>query len=83
MEFLRGVLSGAKRLFLLSEVHIMDHLPRYPEICLREIWARVQADPAMQPFFPDATLQARRPPNRTFLFTVASEGAEHRLPGAV
>lgn len=80
MEFLRGVMDGSKKLFKLKEIHIMDNLPRYPEICLQEIWDASRANPQLRPYFPDKTLGSARPPNRTFLFTVTSPGAFDRLP---
>lgn len=70
MDFLRGVLRGEKKLFCLDRIKIIDNLPRYPEICLREIWERARVDEILRPYFPSKTLESPRPPNRTFLFTV-------------
>lgn len=70
MDFMRGVLAGEKKLFRLSDVNIINNLPRYPEICLKDIWERVRTSVEFKPYFPDKTLSSKRPPNRTFLFTV-------------
>ena len=70
MDFLRGVLSGSKKLFKLREIHIMDNLPRFPEICLKDIWESSKKHDLIKPYFPDKTLESARPPNRTFIFTV-------------
>lgn len=70
MDFLRGVLSGEKKMFRLSNINIIDNLPRYPEISLKDIWERVRVSDEFQPYFPDKTLHSVRPPNRTYLFTV-------------
>jgi hypothetical protein len=70
MEFLRGVLTGQKKLFKMGNINIMSNLPRYPEINMQEIWENTRVDEQMESYFPDKILAARRPPNRTFLFTV-------------
>lgn len=79
MEFLRGVLVGQKQLFRLGDINLIDNLPRYPEINLNEIWEATKANPRLRPYFPDKILEAKRPPNRTFLFTVTSPGHLNHL----
>lgn len=80
MDFLRGVLCGEKKLFRLNQVNIINHLPRYPEICLKEIWDRARQDAAIRPYFSDKALQSSRPPNRTFLFTVNKQAVSTLYP---
>lgn len=58
----------------------MNNLPRFPEIDLREIWENAKVSPLIQPYFPDKILASRRPPNRTFLFTVSLEGCFNYFP---
>ena len=79
MDFLRGVLQGKKRLFKLDQIKIMDNIPRYPEIDLSEIWESVKVNESMRLYFPDNFLNHKKPPNRSFLFTVCLLGDINHL----
>lgn len=70
MDFLKGVLQGTKKFFKLAEIKIMDNIPHYPEIDLKEIWRVVKANEKLRVYYPESFLASSRPPNRTFLFTV-------------
>lgn len=70
MDFLRGVLQGTKKLFRLHEIHIMDNIPRYPEIDLNNIWNTIKTNDKLSLYFPDTYINQTKPPNRTFLLTV-------------
>ena len=75
MDFLRGVLNGEKLFLKMSEVKIIDHIPRYPEIDTKLIWEQVKKHKTVQKYFADSFVNLKRVPNRTFLFTVFSIGA--------
>lgn len=49
----------------------MDNIPRFPEIDLSTVWESVKKNEDMRSYFPDSVLRQTKPPNRTFLFTVA------------
>ena len=71
MDFLKGVLEGKKKLFKMDQIKIMNHIPRYPEICTEHIWLAAKNNGLIQQYFPDSVLKSKKPPNRTFLFTVS------------
>ena len=69
LEFLKDILAGKKRYFMLHEV-IIVRVPICPELTVEKILARVQAHKEIMQYLPDPPDKGKYYVERHFLFTI-------------
>ena len=70
MVFLKGVLSGEKKLLKIQEAKAIPKIPKYGEIDVHKLWNEIKVDESVSVYFLDAYLQEKYVPDRTYFFTV-------------
>ena len=67
-DFLRDIFANRKRLLKLSQLRAV-HVPKYDELCVKNVWSRIQSDDSLRVFFPNKFPKGRQP-DRTYVFNV-------------
>ena len=58
-DYLKGILSGEKKLLKMSEVNFC-HPPAFDEIAVKNLYERIKASPGMAELFPDTYAKGRQ-----------------------
>lgn len=70
LDFLRDVLSGAKKLLKLAEIEGLVELPRFREINITKLWNELKGDKKISAYVPNSCLDKKTIPNRDYFLTV-------------